>query len=73
MQNLGMSRLYNEDKRLKALVRSVVALPFIQINQMEAALDELRDMEMTKESRHYNDMVRFKEDFLNYFEDTWIQ
>ena len=68
-----MSRLYNEDKRLKALVRSVVALPFIQINQMEAALDELRDMEMTKESRHYNDMVRFKEDFLNYFEDTWIQ
>ena len=68
-----MARHYNQDKTLKTLIRSVVALPFVPTNHCEAMLDRLRDMQMNKDSPFYDSMCRFQKEYLDYFEETYIR
>ena len=62
-----------KDRQFKIFVRSVAALPFIEINVLEVALDELREMQFKPTSPYYDTMVKFQNDFCQYIEDTWIQ
>ena len=73
VQHLGMARHYNNDKSLKMLIRCVVALPFVPKNMGEAVLDNLRELPMNKDSPHYEEFVKFQEEFLDYFELTYIR
>ena len=52
---------------------NVIALPFLPINQIEAAIDELRLMDMDKDSEFYEKMSKFQEDLLDYMEGTWVR
>ena len=68
-----MARHYNQDKTLKMLIRSVVALPFVPTNHCEAMLDRLHDMQMNKDSPFYDANFRFQKEYLDYFEETYIR
>ena len=60
------------EKDFRRFVRSVVALAFLPLNQLEKAIDELRELVFNKESSDFEKMMQFKESFLDYIEDTWI-
>ena len=68
-----MSRRYAEDKTLRKFIRCVVALAFLPCNEIETVLDQLREMEMDKESPYYEEMKKFQERFCDYFQSTWIR
>lgn len=60
------------EKNFRGFVRSTIALAFLPINQLEAAIDDLRDIEFDKESSDYDKMMEFKDSFLDYVERVWI-
>ena len=72
VQKGGMVVSYMNDKVFRDFIRSVIALPFLPMNQMEAAIDELRELEMDKESDTYEEISQFQQKFLDYVESTWI-
>ena len=72
VQALGMVSHYGRDKDLTKFIRMVCALPFIEINLLEATIDDLRDFQFDKSSRSYKDFVKFQTDFLDYVERVWI-
>ena len=43
------------------------------INQIEAAIDELRLMDMDKDSEFFEKMSKFQEHLLDYMEATWVR
>ena len=61
------------DKNFRGFVRSTIALAFLPINQLEAAVDGLRETDFDKDSTEYERMVEFRDRFLDYIEDVWIQ
>lgn len=69
----GMVPSYCHDKTFRALIRMIFALPFIEINQLERTIDELRDFPLDKDSPDYEAMEQFKQAFLDYIEDVWIR
>ena len=60
------------DKNFRGFVRSTVALAFLPINQIEAAIDELRDTDFDQKSVNYEKMLQFRDAFLDYIEEVWI-
>ena len=68
-----MASLYLSEPTFTSFVRQVVALPFLPLTQLDSAVDELRDFDFNKSSASYDKIVSFKEQLLNYFEQTWIQ
>ena len=60
------------DKNFRGFVRSTIALAFLPMNQLEAAIDELREVDFNKESAQYDKMMEFRDSILDYMEDVWI-
>ena len=60
------------DKDFRDFVRSVTAMPFLPSNQIEAAIDDLRSMALSKESESFDKICKFQEEYLDYIESTWI-
>ena len=54
VQKGGMVVPYMKEKEFRDFIRSVIALPFLPINQIESAIDTLRAMEMNKDSEFYD-------------------
>ena len=50
----------------------VLALAFLPINRIEAALDRKREEEFDKSSPYFEKMSKFKDEFCGYIEDTWL-
>ena len=59
-------------KDFRDLVRSVIALPFLPLNQIEAAIDDLNQVEFDKESPFYFEAMKFKRELIKYVEDVWL-
>ena len=68
-----MITCYARDKEFRRFVRSVCALPFIEIENLERAIDELRDVSFDASSPYHNDIIKFQESFLDYIEEVWIK
>ena len=68
----GLSSAYMAEKAFRNWVRSVLGLAFLPINRIEAAADRKREEVFDKCSQYYEKMEKFKNDFLDYLEDTWI-
>ena len=60
------------DKTFRGFVRSTVALAFLPINQLESAIDDLRDVEFDRDSVNFDKMMGFRDSFLDYIEEFWI-
>ena len=60
------------DKSFRNWIRSVLALAFLPLNQLEAAVDKKREEEFDKSSPFFDKMEAFKTIFLDYIENTWI-
>ena len=73
VQKGGMVIVYMSEKEFRDFVRCVIALPFLPLNQIEAAVDDLRAMALGKDSASYEKICIFQEEFLNYIESTWIR
>ena len=56
-------------KEFRDFVRSVIALPFLPIDQIEAAINKLRLMDMDMDEK----MSKFQEYLLDYMEGTWVR
>ena len=67
-----MARHYNGDKKLKNLIRCLIAVAFLPKNIIESVLDRLRELPMNKDSPYYEAFVKFQQEILDYFEQTWI-
>ena len=67
-----MTLTYIKNKSFSKFVRSVIALPFLPINEIEAAVDELRLYSFPAESPMFKEMKEFQEYFLEYFERAWL-
>ena len=63
---------YMSEKSFRNWVRSVLALAFLPLNQLEAAVDRKRSYQFDKSSPHFDKMDNFKKKFLDYIEKTWI-
>ena len=50
----------------------VVAIPFLPIDLICAALDKLQEYEFDQSSPYLDKMIKFKEYFLLYIEETWL-
>ena len=61
-----------QDKDFRGFVRSVIALAFLPLNQLEQAIDDLRETEFSRKSVHYEKIATFKDTFLDYIEEVWI-
>ena len=72
VQSGGVVIAYMGNKEFRNFVRSVVALPFLPLNQLEAAIDDLKAIDFDKETASYAQIVKFKEEFLCYVEKVWI-
>ena len=59
-------------KDFRDFVRSVIALPFLPLNQIEAAIDDLNQVEFDRESPFYDEAIKFKNEFIKYMEDVWL-
>ena len=60
------------EKSFRNWVRSVLALAFLPLNQLEAAVDRKREQQFDESSPYYEKMEAFKLHFLDYIEETWI-
>ena len=60
------------DKTFRNWIRSVLALPFLPINRIEAAVDRLREEQFDKSSPFSDKMESFKLEFCDYIEDVWL-
>ena len=60
------------DKTFRNWIRSVLALPFLPINRIEAAVDRLREEQFDKSSPFSDKMESFKHEFCDYIEDVWL-
>ena len=60
------------EKEFRNWVRAVISIAFLPLNQMEAAIDRFREKQFESSSPFFKKMESFKEEFLNYMEDTWI-
>ena len=49
-----------------------MAIPFLPIDLICAALDKLQEYEFDQSSPFLDKMVKFKEYFLLYIEETWL-
>ena len=58
--------------RIREFVRSIVAVAFLPPNQIEAAVDDLRAIEFDMNSPFIEKTSKFKDDFLDYLESTWM-
>ena len=72
VQKGGVVVAYCQEKDFRDFVRSVVAIAFLPPNQIEAAVDELRATEFEINSPFIEKISKFKDDFLDYLESTWI-
>ena len=72
VQKGGMVVSYMSEKKFRDFIRSVVALAFLPLNQIEAAIDELKAVEFEKDSPAYEQMTKFREEHLEYIESTWL-
>ena len=72
VQKGGLVIAYMQDRQFRGFVRSVVALAFLPLNQLEAAVDDLRAVEFDEDSAFHENTTKFKEAFLNYLESTWL-
>ena len=54
-------------KDFRDFVRSVIALPFLPLNQIEAAIDDLNQVEFDRD-----EAIKFKNEFIKYMEDAWL-
>ena len=63
---------YMSEKKFRDFIRSVVALAFLPLNQIEAAIDELKAVEFEKDSPAYEQMTKLREKHLEYIESTWL-
>ena len=72
VQKGGVVVAYMCCKDFRDFVRSVVALPFLPLNQIEAALDDLKLVSFDKESPYFEESVKFQEKFIQYVEDVWL-
>jgi hypothetical protein len=63
---------YCQDKEFREFVRSIVAVAFLPPNQIEAAVDDLRAIEFDMNSPFIEKTSKFKDDFLDYLESTWM-
>ena len=68
----GLSIVYLQDKIFRNWVRSVLALPFLPLNRLEAAVKRMREGNFDKSSPNYEEMEKFKHAFIDYIEDVWI-
>ena len=72
VQKAGVVVPYMCFKEFRDFVRSMIALPFLPLNQIEAAVDDLKVVDFEKESPFYDEAVKFKNSFIKYFEDVWL-
>ena len=72
VQNGGMVVSYMNEKQFRDFIRSVIALAFLPMNQIEAAVDDLRAVEFDKEITDYDKISAFKDQYLDYIETTWL-
>ena len=68
-----MIQTYARDKKFKYFIRAACALPFIKVNELEAAIDELREYDFDNSSPYYKDACQFRDSFLDYIEEVWIK
>ena len=61
------------DKKFKYFIRATCALPFLQVNQLESVLDELREYDFDSSSPFYQDACKFRDSYLDYIQDVWIK
>ena len=61
------------DKKFKYFIRATCALPFLQVNQLESVLDELREQDFDSSSLFYQDACKFRDFHLDYIQDVWIK
>ena len=73
VQTHGCVIPYSKDKKFRIFVRSCAALPFLAINEIESAIDVLREWRFKETSPFYDQMVQFVGKFCQYIEDVWIQ
>ena len=73
VQKGGMVIVYMAEKEFRDFIRAVIALPFLPLNQIEAAVDDLRAMSLGKDSSSFEKICKFQEEFLDYMEATWIR
>jgi hypothetical protein len=59
-----------DDKTFRNWIRSVLALPFLPINRIEAAVDRLREEQFDKSSPFSDKIENFKREFCEYNEDV---
>ena len=72
MQKGGMVVSYMNEKCFRDFIRSAIALAFLPLNQIEAAIDDLITVDFEKDSLCYEKMCAFKTEYLDYIESTWI-
>ena len=72
VQKGGMVVSYMNEKCFRDFIRSAIALAFLPLNQIEAAIDDLRTVDFEKDSLCYEKMCAFKTEYLDYIESTWI-
>ena len=72
MSKEGLSSAYMAQRTFRNWTRSVLALAFLPINRIEAALDRKREEEFDKSSPYFEKMSKFKDEFCGYIEDTWL-
>ena len=72
VQKGGLVVAYCQDKEFREFVRSIVAVAFLPPNQIEAAVDDLRAIEFDMNSPFIEKTSKFKDDFLDYLESTWM-
>ena len=58
---------------LRNFVRTVSALPFLNIGRIERVLDILSGTTFNPNSPFYDAMIKFRDSFLTYFENFWIK
>ena len=56
----------------KTFVRSTVALALLPLNQLEAAIEDLWDVDFDRSNSNYEKMIHFRDTFLDYIEEFWI-
>lgn len=71
VQQVGLKTKYSEDPDFALNIRLILSLPFIPIEDIEAAFQEIAnsDFFMENEASEYNDSIQ---NFLNYVESTYI-
>ena len=69
-----MATLYTQEPSFAAFVQSLVALPYLPLEEITAALEELQEFKFDQEipEKDHDKIEEFKSALLKYTNDQWV-